>query len=220
MRGHGFSVDEVQRMRRQLDGEVGSAAQLLSREHETLAMSFLSQWSGEEVNADVLAHLRAQTETMRQHLRWLAGYVPAPVSSQLHIRLGEEPIQTMAPLVEQLADQIAAQQDMPFSFSFFGHSLGGLVAFELAHCLRERGLRLPHKLVVSACHAPRCRSPFGMPHELADGPFIELLRTYEGTPEAVLANSELMELLLPTIPPISVSWLTTGIDSAGTCRCR
>ena len=89
------------------------------------------------------------------------------------MRLSEAPIKTMAPLIEQLAKQIAAQPDVPFSF--FGHSLGGLVAFELVHCLRDRGLRLPDKLIVSACHAPRHRSPFGMPHELADVPFIELL---------------------------------------------
>lgn len=113
------------------------------------------------------------------------------------MRLGEAPIKAMALLIEQLAGQISTQPDVPFSF--FGHSLGGLVAFELAHCLRERGLRLPDKLIVSACHAPRHRTPFGTPHELADGPFIELLRNYNGTPEEVLANKELMELLLPTL---------------------
>ncbi|MFS2126939.1 thioesterase II family protein, partial [Pseudomonas sp. Pseusp97] len=55
-------------------------------------------------------------------------------------------------LASQLADEIAARLDQPYAL--FGHSLGGLLAFELAHALRDRGLPMPQALFASAAPAP------------------------------------------------------------------
>ncbi|WP_163029419.1 thioesterase II family protein, partial [Pseudomonas viridiflava] len=60
-----------------------------------------------------------------------------------------EPLQTdIVQLADQLADEIAAELDTPYAL--FGHSLGGLLAFELAHALRVRGLPAPLALFTSA----------------------------------------------------------------------
>lgn len=82
-------------------------------------------------------------------------------------------------------------------FAFFGHSMGALLAFELARRLRSRP---PVKLVVSAHSAPQLgleRTQFR--HRLPDAEFIAELKRLDGTPAEVLENRELLELVLPTL---------------------
>ncbi|MCF7223317.1 thioesterase II family protein [Marilutibacter chinensis] len=112
-------------------------------------------------------------------------------------RIGEAPIDSLPALLRAVAPEVARLDDLPFSF--FGHSVGALVAFELARYLRLHGMRLPEHLIVSGCQAPQFRSaPRGL-HALDDASFVNLLRLYAGTPPEVLENQELMALLLPTI---------------------
>jgi surfactin synthase thioesterase subunit/glycosyltransferase involved in cell wall biosynthesis len=70
-------------------------------------------------------------------------------------RLAEAPFERMAPLVEALAMAIEPYTTEPFAF--FGHSMGAVVALELARALRRRGLPLPHILIASAARAPQFR---------------------------------------------------------------
>src|SRR5262249_19393623 len=79
------------------------------------------------------------------------------------------------------------------------HSLGALVAFELARRLRRDGGPQPARLFVSGCPAPQARTREKSVHTLPDAEFIEELRRLKGTPAVVLADDELMELLLPTL---------------------
>lgn len=112
-------------------------------------------------------------------------------------RMGEQPMTSMRELVETLAGVIARQDRTPFAF--FGHSLGGLVAFELARLCARRGLALPERLVVSGCAAPQHRKRSRQLHALPDDELIQALADYNGTPPEILAHRELMELLLPMI---------------------
>jgi len=112
-------------------------------------------------------------------------------------RLAEAPIATMQTLLQALVPVIARRNDRPFVF--FGHSVGALVAFELTRYLRLHGMSLPIHLIVSGCQAPQFRSPPKGYHQLKDDAFISVLREYNGTPEQVLENRELMDLLLPAI---------------------
>jgi medium-chain acyl-[acyl-carrier-protein] hydrolase len=116
-------------------------------------------------------------------------------------RLAEPPIAAMAPLLDALAARLAAQLDSParLPFAFFGHSLGGLLAFELARLCQRRGMAMPERIVVSACNAPRGRPAPRMLHRLDDAGLVDALRDYNGTPPAALADPELMALLLPAI---------------------
>jgi surfactin synthase thioesterase subunit len=112
-------------------------------------------------------------------------------------RLAEAPIRSFAQLVETLAALIAREDDLPFAF--FGHSLGGLLAFELARHLRRYHFAPPEHVFVSASNPPQCRPPGKRLHELDDDALIEALREYNGTPPDALADRELMALLLPAI---------------------
>ncbi len=112
-------------------------------------------------------------------------------------RLTEPPLRSFPLLVETLARVIARQDPLPFAF--FGHSLGGLLAFELARYCQHLHLPMPEHLFVSATSAPQCRPPSRRLHELDDDALIAALKDYNGTPPAALAHRELMELLLPAI---------------------
>ena len=112
-------------------------------------------------------------------------------------RFGEPTLTRLRPLVDALAGALAPYLDRPFAV--FGHSMGGLLAFELARTLRRRGLPLPAHLFVSAAAAPdlpRSRPPV---HHATDAEVMDELRLLGGTPPELLDDKEVMELMLPVI---------------------
>jgi len=112
-------------------------------------------------------------------------------------RWHEAPFTSLQALVKELAPVIARHDDLPFAF--FGHSLGGLLAFELARWCKLHWLRLPEHVFVSGCDAPQHRSPPDALHLLPDEALAQALRNYNGTPPEVLANRELLALVLPAV---------------------
>lgn len=113
------------------------------------------------------------------------------------MRLNEPPFAQLFPLVEVIAQSLLSYLDKPFAF--FGHSMGGLTSFEVARLLHRTHACSPIHLFVSGRRAPQIPSSTPHVHTLPDADFIEELRRLNGTPEEVLANDELMQLLLPTL---------------------
>ncbi len=115
------------------------------------------------------------------------------------IRLRERPFIRLDSLVEALVPILQPWLDQPFAF--FGHSLGALIGFELTRRLRQQNLPLPRMLIASAYSAPdQLHSLSKRPmHTLTDEDFVRELRRFNGTPEAVLANPEMLALVLPTL---------------------
>lgn len=112
-------------------------------------------------------------------------------------RIGEPPFIRLTSLVRALADGLEAAADRPFAL--FGHSMGGLLAFELTRLLRQRQLRQPDHLFVSAMAAPGI-PPVRQPiHEAPDEVVKKYLRDINGTPPDLLHNNELMSIMLPTL---------------------
>jgi surfactin synthase thioesterase subunit len=112
-------------------------------------------------------------------------------------RFGESPCRSMPELVLRIAEKVAGQNDLPFAF--FGHSLGALMAYEVACYCARHGLPMPEHLFASGCNAPQMRSPSKNLHLYADAHLISALHDYKGTPPEVLRNLELMNLLLPMV---------------------
>jgi medium-chain acyl-[acyl-carrier-protein] hydrolase len=84
-------------------------------------------------------------------------------------------------------------------FAFFGHSLGAIIAAECCRRLEEEGSGVAQRLFVASSLAPhRARCP-ETPTQRSDAELIGQLRNYEGTPEEVLRDAELMALVLPAI---------------------
>ncbi|WP_333767767.1 thioesterase II family protein [Streptomyces sp. IBSBF 2435] len=112
-------------------------------------------------------------------------------------RIGEPPLSRMRPLADALAGALAPHLDRPYAV--FGHSMGGLLAFELARTLRRRELPPPAHLFVSGAAAPgtpRNRPPI---HGAPDADVLDELRILGGTPREMLDDEELMALMLPTL---------------------
>ena len=112
-------------------------------------------------------------------------------------RITSAPFTRLQLLVQAIAIALLPYLDKPFAF--FGHSMGGLVSFELTRLLRKNYGKSPVHLFVSGYRAPQVLDPDPPIHGLPEPEFLEKLRRLNGTPEAVLENSELMQLLLPAI---------------------
>lgn len=108
-------------------------------------------------------------------------------------RYNEPPIKELSVLVEEIANAIQPELDKPFFF--FGHSLGAVLAFEVARRISPQ----PQILFVSACGAPHIPNPNRPIHALSDSEFLKSLQELNGLPTEVSNNTELMELLLPTL---------------------
>lgn len=111
-------------------------------------------------------------------------------------RIKEPAFTRLAPLAQALSQSLRPEMELPFAF--FGHSMGGLIAFELARQLRREGGPLPVHLFISAKCCPKQADDLST-GEIPDKELIQILRRYEGTPREVLENAELMQLLLPVI---------------------
>ena len=111
-------------------------------------------------------------------------------------RMKEPALARLAPMVQALSQSLRPEMEMPFAF--FGHSMGGLIAFELTRQLRRDGGPLPVHLFISAKSCPKEVDDLDT-DEISDEDLIDTLRSYEGTPREVLENAELMRLLLPVI---------------------
>ncbi len=114
------------------------------------------------------------------------------------LRLREPPYKRMGALVAELAPAMAGLLDRPYLL--FGHSMGALIAFELARALRRSGARPPDCLVVSGRRAPQLPDNEPPLHQLSDGAFVgAMVRRYNGIPRAILNEVELLRLFLPTL---------------------
>jgi surfactin synthase thioesterase subunit len=112
-------------------------------------------------------------------------------------RLREPPFARLAPLLDALAPALIPFMGMPFAF--FGHSMGALIAFELARHLRRSRQPGPAYLAVSGFPAPQIPDHDPPIHQLPDAQFIHALARLNGTPTEVLEHAELMQLMLPAL---------------------
>ncbi|MFS8099209.1 alpha/beta fold hydrolase [Lentzea alba] len=122
-----------------------------------------------------------------------------PVAVQLpgrDDRYAEAPYDEMGPLVTDLVTALEPLLDRPFAC--YGFSMGARVALELAHALRELGLRAPQRLFVASSPAPALRLPVRGWSESDEG-LVAYLRELGGTPEVVFEQPDLLELFLPTV---------------------
>jgi surfactin synthase thioesterase subunit len=108
------------------------------------------------------------------------------------------PIDDMPSLLAHLTATIAPELATPFAF--FGHSMGAIVAAELARHLVAHGYPAPAWIGVSGSPAPGARPPAEVPtHLLDDAELSQHLRELGGTPDEVFACAELLTMVLRTL---------------------
>jgi surfactin synthase thioesterase subunit len=111
---------------------------------------------------------------------------------------GEALLGSVGEIVAVLLPEVRAATDLPYAL--FGHSMGALVAFELAVALQDAGGPGPDCLFVSGRRPPDEPHTSSFIHDLPDGEFLDALdRSYGGVPDAIRREPELLALLLPAL---------------------
>jgi medium-chain acyl-[acyl-carrier-protein] hydrolase len=117
--------------------------------------------------------------------KWAAQLIPAVEMWAIRLpgretRYRETAFTSMTPLVASIAETLSPHLTQPYLF--FGHSLGGLISFELTCYLRNQGKPLPLHLLISGHRAPH-RPPLNPPVHQADDPcFLQRIKEMGGTP--------------------------------------
>ncbi|MFE4263623.1 thioesterase II family protein [Streptomyces sp. NPDC056883] len=131
--------------------------------------------------------------------RWVPGMAPDVEVCLVHLpgregRLREAPLADLRQIATRVAEAMAPLLDLPFAF--FGHSMGSIIAYEAALLLDGE----PRHLFASASPPPHRveeEPPFA---HLPDAEFLaEVRRSYEGIPDTVWNDAELMRLMLPSM---------------------
>ncbi|MFE6848149.1 thioesterase II family protein [Streptomyces sp. NPDC057686] len=84
-------------------------------------------------------------------------------------------------------------------YALFGHSMGGLLAYEITRRAAGRGLPLPVWIGVSARTAPQLAGLGNRYHQLSEAELRTRLKQLGGTPDAVLDEPDLWALFEPVI---------------------
>lgn len=112
-------------------------------------------------------------------------------------RISESPHSKLRKVVEEISRDIETiLRDN--EIVFFGHSMGALLAFEVARQLNRNNIVTPTRLFLSGCSHPQDLDVKGI-HKLPDEEFIDELRKRNGTPEKVIENEVLMSIILDYI---------------------
>jgi surfactin synthase thioesterase subunit len=113
-------------------------------------------------------------------------------------RFREPALDDINAVVADLWNAVKCETDWPFAL--FGHSFGGLLAFELAHEIRRRTGREPVRLFVSASAAPQARQVHAALCDRPDAEFIAAIAArYGGMPTAILQDAEYLAMVLPAL---------------------
>lgn len=113
------------------------------------------------------------------------------------IRYREPPLTRVDALIEALVRDF--QTALAGPFAFFGHSIGALVAFELARELRRRRAPGPALLVLSGYPAPHLQRERPRVSHLPKQELLEALVADFDMSDEVRAYPELLDLVLPTL---------------------
>lgn len=138
--------------------------------------------------------------------RWLEGCVgddvelwtvALPGRGKRHVEPAHTSVES---IVQALADELPAlAAEGPYVL--YGHSMGALLAFELARAARRRGVELPAALLLSGARAPES---FVIPQDpprsqWPHGQFVDHLRALGGLTPELQAYGELLQLVLPAV---------------------
>ena len=117
------------------------------------------------------------------------------------MRFGEACLESIDALAQQFIEATVQAGVDHLPQAFLGHSMGAAIAYEAAALAEARHLNsaATSLLIVggrAAPSLPRANEPL---HSLPNADFRQRLGEIGGTPQAVLDNDELMEMLLPLI---------------------
>ncbi|MDQ7236350.1 thioesterase II family protein [Bacillus pacificus] len=112
-------------------------------------------------------------------------------------RIEESLYQGMEEAVNDAYTSIVKQIDAS-PYILFGHSMGSLIAYEVARKIQDSNNELPKFLVLSGRNHPNSKIK-NIRHNLSNEQFKREVIAMGGTPSGVLQSEELMEIFLPIL---------------------
>jgi medium-chain acyl-[acyl-carrier-protein] hydrolase len=113
-------------------------------------------------------------------------------------RMREPALTRISLLVDALV--IAMRPYLSSPFAFYGHSMGGLISFELARRLVRNGHAGPKHLFIAARRAPDLPEALPFLHTQPDPAFVEQVSIrYGALPKVIAEDPELLRLFMPTL---------------------
>jgi medium-chain acyl-[acyl-carrier-protein] hydrolase len=112
-------------------------------------------------------------------------------------RYAEPPYTNWPALTRDSVEALRPLFDTPFIL--FGHSFGGMLAYEVARALHEPEKNQLEALIVSGCRSPLARPNDRTPYDAPSDALWAWLAEIDGTPAEVLENRQLRELTEPIL---------------------
>jgi surfactin synthase thioesterase subunit len=128
---------------------------------------------------------------LREHVEVLCVQYPGR-----HERLREPLIGDIAGLADGVTEALEAWRGEPLAF--FGHSMGAVIAFEVARRLADSGAPGPVRLFASGRRAPSAYRNDNV-HKGGDAALLADIRALDGTDSALLADEEVLRMALPVL---------------------
>ncbi len=113
-------------------------------------------------------------------------------------RIREPLVQSVDEAVDDIMDKNRVRFHEGKPYNLFGHSMGGLLAFELCHKIKEAGFSLPENLFVSAFHPPHVKIN-KEDHLLPMNEFAEKMVKDGSVPEKILHDKDLYQIFIPVL---------------------
>lgn len=114
-------------------------------------------------------------------------------------RIHEPVYNSVSELIDDVFNLIRDEiDDSPYVF--FGHSMGGMIAYQLAQEIRKEHLLEPLHIFFSGRQAPHIKKDNEkLIHLLPEKEFIAKIITFGGTPAEFFNHPELMEVFMPVL---------------------
>jgi len=114
-------------------------------------------------------------------------------------RYGDSLYENFEQAVDDLYKLIEKDIAISPAYSIFGHSLGGIIAYELTHKIIQEGKPQPEHIFFSGVKAPNLERTKNKIHQLPDSQFMQEIIELGGTPKEVIENEELQSIVLPIL---------------------
>ncbi len=135
---------------------------------------------------------KAWAEQLPEHIEVLALSFPGRGS-----RHGEAAIHSMPQLADEITEALKPYLNKPYVL--FGHSVGALVAYEVACRIQATGLMQPMRLIVSAHETPENSHTDSPMYTLSDSELLDKIGELGLVPDNALQNTELAQFILPAL---------------------
>jgi surfactin synthase thioesterase subunit len=112
-------------------------------------------------------------------------------------RAGEPLLRSIRDMATAAATELYPLFDRPFAL--FGHSMGSLIAFDLARILRARNAPQPFLLIASGHCAPDVPLQRARIYDRPHDEFVAELSSMEGTPPEILEDEDMLSFFLPPL---------------------